>query len=59
MSSRIDILRSKAVGCRWAAQFARREETRDLLHNIANREIADQLELMGRLQAASVGGPVN
>jgi hypothetical protein len=58
MSSRIDIYRSRAAGCRWAAQIVQHEDTRALLHRIANQycEIADQLELIGKLQAAAVVG---
>jgi hypothetical protein len=52
-SSHINILRSKEAGCRWAAGFAIRQETRRLLGRIADqyRDLADQLELLKKLEA--------
>lgn len=52
-TSRIQILRSKDIGCRWAAQIASLPETRSLLHRIADqyRELANQLEFLDRLEA--------
>lgn len=57
MSSRIDVLRSKEAGCRWAAQLVRDDETRRLFTDIARqyRELADQLELIDKLLRHEVG----
>lgn len=51
MSTRVQILRSKEVGCRWAARLVTRADTRALFEHIANQyaALADQLEQMDRL----------
>lgn len=58
MSSRVDLLRSKEAGCRWAAQLVSNGETRRLFIDIARqyREIADQLELIDKLLRREAGG---
>jgi hypothetical protein len=51
MSTRIQILRSKEAGCRWAARLVTRDDTRALFERIADQyaALADQLEQMDRL----------
>lgn len=56
MSSRVEILRSKEAGCRWAASLATREDTRHLFHCIANqyRDLADQLEMLAKVDSPQI-----
>jgi hypothetical protein len=51
MSTRIQILRSKEAGCRWAARLVTRDDTRALFERIADQygAIADELEQLERL----------
>ncbi|HEU5273604.1 MAG TPA: hypothetical protein VFU97_08090 [Xanthobacteraceae bacterium] len=51
MSTRIQILRSKEAGCRWAARLVTRNDTRALFERIADQYagIADELEQLERL----------
>ena len=52
MSSRIDILRSKAQDCEWTAQLTKDEDIGKLFLDIARqyRNLADQLERLSKLQ---------
>ena len=55
--SRLDIFRSKAIGCEWAAEIAQQPETRDLLRRLAAqwRRMAEQLALIDAISPAAGG----
>lgn len=51
MATRIELLRSKEAGCRWAASCAKLEDSRSLFERLANqyRQMAEELELLDKL----------